>query len=219
MRRGFRAVAWILLAMAVLAVAVIVPVGALCAHDTEEFNRWVGLATVAAVPLTAGGLILMFWDKITASLARLTRSDSVGTVGQMGTVNLGPVELRQFGPMRILPIVPFPAEILKKMKPFQSKEEAIRFEESLEGLFLNDPFFSSRYGGRNLIVCEFDRLIEGLFERFLHMPWQASSTWLAMNMSFSRSMTASLYLKALGVCLISEDRFGQPINVIPVDLK
>ena len=53
-RRGVRVAAWMLLALAVLAVAVIVPVGALRAHDTEEFNRWVGLATVAAVPLAAG---------------------------------------------------------------------------------------------------------------------------------------------------------------------
>ena len=77
-KRGFRVAAWILLALAVLAIAVIVLVGALRAHGTEEFNRWVGLATVAAVPLAAGGLILMFWDKITASAARLTRSDDSG---------------------------------------------------------------------------------------------------------------------------------------------
>ena len=76
MRRGVRSAAWILLALAVLAVAVIVPVGALRAHGTEEFNRWVGLATVAAVPLAAGALILMFWNKITASVTRLTRSDN-----------------------------------------------------------------------------------------------------------------------------------------------
>lgn len=88
MRRGVRAAAWVLLALAVLAVAVIVPVGALRAHDTEEFNRWVGLATVAAVPLAAGALILMFWPKITASVTRLTRSDNgapePGSPGQSG---------------------------------------------------------------------------------------------------------------------------------------
>ena len=67
--------AWFLLVLAVVAVAVTVSVGALWAHGTEEFNRWVGLATVAAVPLTAGGLILMFWDKITASLTLVDRSD------------------------------------------------------------------------------------------------------------------------------------------------
>ena len=74
MRRGVRAAAWILLALAVLAVAVIVPVGALRAHGTEEFNRWVGLATVAAVPLAAGAFILMFWSKITVSVL----SDKLG---------------------------------------------------------------------------------------------------------------------------------------------
>jgi hypothetical protein len=75
-RRRVRAAAWMLLALAVLAVAVIVPVGALRAHSTEEFNRWVGLATVAAVPLAAGAFILMFWNKITASVTRLTRRDN-----------------------------------------------------------------------------------------------------------------------------------------------
>jgi len=88
LRRGVRAATWILLALAVLAVAVIVPVGALRAHSTEEFNRWVGLATVAAVPLAAGAFILMFWNKITASVTRLMRSDNgapePGSPGQPG---------------------------------------------------------------------------------------------------------------------------------------
>lgn len=88
MRRGVRAAAWILLALAVLAVAVIVPVGALRARSTEEFDRWVGLATVAAVPLAAGAFILMFWNKITSSVTRLTGSDSgasePGSPGQSG---------------------------------------------------------------------------------------------------------------------------------------
>lgn len=114
MRRGFRAAAWILLALAVLAVGVMVPVDALRAHGTAEFNRWVGLANVAAVPLAAGGLILMFWNKITVSVTRLRKSDkgqerqasgelirvraegsgpaigtNLGMVIQTGTVNLG----------------------------------------------------------------------------------------------------------------------------------
>ena len=76
MKRGFRIGAWILLALAVLAVAVIVPVGALRAHGTTAFNWCVGLATVAAVPLAAGGLVLMFWSKVTASVTRLTRSEN-----------------------------------------------------------------------------------------------------------------------------------------------
>ena len=76
MRRGFRPAAWILLALAVLAVGVIVPVAALRAHGTTEFNRWVGLANVAAVSLAAGSLILTFWNKITASVTRLDESDN-----------------------------------------------------------------------------------------------------------------------------------------------
>ena len=72
MRRWFRTAAWGLLALAVLAVAVIVSVGALRAHGTAEFNRWVGLATVAAVPLAAGALLLMLLDKILARAGWLT---------------------------------------------------------------------------------------------------------------------------------------------------
>jgi hypothetical protein len=44
-RWAFRAAAWMLLTLAVLAVAVIVPAGALRAHGTAEFNRWASLAT------------------------------------------------------------------------------------------------------------------------------------------------------------------------------
>ena len=76
MRRGVRAAALILLALGVVAVAVIVPAGALRAHGTDEFNRWVGLAAVATVPLASLPLILMFWNKIIASLTRLTNSDN-----------------------------------------------------------------------------------------------------------------------------------------------
>lgn len=78
MRTGFRAVGWILLALAVLAVAVTVSVGALRAHGATEFNRWVGWATVAAVPLAAAGVLLLLWDKITGSLARSKMSPDNG---------------------------------------------------------------------------------------------------------------------------------------------
>ncbi len=70
MRRGFSAAGWILLALAVLVLAVTVSVGALQAHGTPEFNRWVGWATVAAVPLGAAGILLLLWAKITGSLVR-----------------------------------------------------------------------------------------------------------------------------------------------------
>jgi hypothetical protein len=69
-RRGFRAAGWVLLALAVLALAVTVSVGALRAHGAAEFSRWVGWATVAAVPLAAAGVLLLLWDKIKGSLAR-----------------------------------------------------------------------------------------------------------------------------------------------------
>ena len=54
-RRGFRSAGWILLALAVLALAVTISAGALRAHSAAEFSRWVGWATVAAVPLAAAG--------------------------------------------------------------------------------------------------------------------------------------------------------------------
>ena len=75
MRRGFRSAGWILLALAVLALAVTISAGALRAHSAAEFNRWVGWATVAAVPLAAAGVLLLLWDKIAASLTRPKISD------------------------------------------------------------------------------------------------------------------------------------------------
>ena len=53
-----------LLALAVVVLVVIVSVGALRAHGTDAFNRWVGWATVAAVPLAALGILLLIWEKI-----------------------------------------------------------------------------------------------------------------------------------------------------------
>ena len=58
MRRKARAAGWGLLALAVVVVAVIVTVGALRAHGDAAFNRWVGWATVAAVPVAAAGVVL-----------------------------------------------------------------------------------------------------------------------------------------------------------------
>ena len=70
MRRYFRLAGWVLLAVAMLSVAVIVPVGALRAGGAAEFNRWVGWATVAALPVAAVGVILVLWDKIGGRAAR-----------------------------------------------------------------------------------------------------------------------------------------------------
>jgi hypothetical protein len=68
--RRFRVAGWVLLGLAVLAVAVIVLVGALRAHGVEDFNRWVGWATVAAVPVAAVGVVLVLWDKIAKGTVR-----------------------------------------------------------------------------------------------------------------------------------------------------
>ena len=66
MRRTVRAAGWGLMALAVIAVAVVVIVGAFRArHSTTDFNAWVGWATIVAVPLAAFGLVLVLWDKIT----------------------------------------------------------------------------------------------------------------------------------------------------------
>jgi Tfp pilus assembly protein PilF len=67
-QRGLRVAVWALFLLATLALAVIVPVEALRAHGTEGFDRWVGWAAIAVVPLTAGVLVLTFSDKIIASL-------------------------------------------------------------------------------------------------------------------------------------------------------
>ena len=66
MQRKFRAAGWVLLRPAVTLVSVIrVTIGATRAHGAAEFNRWVGRATVAAVPVAAMGLVLVLWTKIT----------------------------------------------------------------------------------------------------------------------------------------------------------
>lgn len=63
-QRWVRLAGWVLLGLAVAAVAVIVPVGAFRAHTNAEFNRWIGWAAIAAVPLTALGVLLLVLDKL-----------------------------------------------------------------------------------------------------------------------------------------------------------
>ena len=65
MRGRVRSAGWVLLALAVVVVAVIVTVGALQARGDAGFNRWVGWATVAALPIAAAGLVLVVWDRPT----------------------------------------------------------------------------------------------------------------------------------------------------------
>ena len=72
-------------------------------------------------------------------------------------------ELRQYGPMRVLPLVPLPMAVQENAKPFQSKEEVHRSLESLK----DRPFGDSNSlisGERSFLVCEFDHLI-GRFVR------------------------------------------------------
>ena len=73
-QRRLRAAGWGLLALAVVVVAVVVTAGALRAHGDAAFNRWVGWATVAAVPLAAVGVVLVLWEKIAAGTASAERS-------------------------------------------------------------------------------------------------------------------------------------------------
>jgi NACHT domain len=76
MRRRVRAAGWGLLALAIVAVAAVVTAGALRAHGDAAFNRWVGWATIAAVPLAAVGVVLVVWEKI----ARGATSDETSIV-------------------------------------------------------------------------------------------------------------------------------------------
>ncbi len=68
MPRRIRAAGWGLLALAVVVLAAVVITGAIRAHGNAAFNRWVGWATVAAVPIAALGIVLVVVDKITQSL-------------------------------------------------------------------------------------------------------------------------------------------------------
>ena len=51
--RNVRAVGWGLVILGVVAIAIIVMVGAFRAHTDTEFNRWTGWATIWAVPFAA----------------------------------------------------------------------------------------------------------------------------------------------------------------------
>jgi len=63
-RRAYSAAGWGLLAVAVAAVAVIVTVGAATSHGEAAFNRWIGWATVAALPIAAAGVVLVLWETL-----------------------------------------------------------------------------------------------------------------------------------------------------------
>jgi hypothetical protein len=64
MPKRFRALGWALLAAGAVAVSVIVIVGAIGARGDNAFNRWVGWATIAALPFAAVGIVFVVLDKI-----------------------------------------------------------------------------------------------------------------------------------------------------------
>src|SRR5690348_9660032 len=87
MQRRVRAAGWGLLALAVVSVAGVVTAGALRAHGNSAFNRWVGWATIAAVPLTAVGVVLVLWEKI-ARGATLDETNIAETEDRLAAVVL-----------------------------------------------------------------------------------------------------------------------------------
>jgi NACHT domain len=90
-RRRVR-IGWGLVALAVVAVAVIVTVGGLRAHGPDAFNRWVGLATIAALPLTALGVLLVLWDKIKGT-SDAPQQDGASTEDELAAVVLAQAQV------------------------------------------------------------------------------------------------------------------------------
>lgn len=64
MQQRFRALGWGLLAAGAVAVSIIVIIGAFRAHEDSAFNRWVGWATIAALPFAAVGIVFVVLDKV-----------------------------------------------------------------------------------------------------------------------------------------------------------
>lgn len=98
--KGFSATGWILLALAVLALAASVTVGALRAHGPGEFNQWVGWATVAAVPLAAVGVLLLLGDKIRGSFSGPRTSVDAGEEVSSAPESGGPAQAKDTLPWR-----------------------------------------------------------------------------------------------------------------------
>lgn len=63
-RRRFRGLGWGLVAAGVIAVSILVIIGAISAHGDVAFNRWVGWATIIALPFAAIGIVLVLVEKI-----------------------------------------------------------------------------------------------------------------------------------------------------------
>lgn len=64
MRQQFRAIGWGLVAACAIVVSIIVSIGAIRAHGNIAFDRWVGWATIAALPLAAVGIVLVVLEKV-----------------------------------------------------------------------------------------------------------------------------------------------------------
>jgi hypothetical protein len=63
-RQRLRTAGWGLVATGVIAVSIIITIGAVSAHGDVAFNQWVGWATVAILPLEAIGILLVVLDRI-----------------------------------------------------------------------------------------------------------------------------------------------------------
>jgi hypothetical protein len=96
--RRFRAAAWVVLGLTVLAAAAVVTVGALRAHGAARFDRWVSWATVAAVPVAAFGVLLVLWDKIAPGPESSQRSDA-GIEDELAAVVLGQARVARSRPI------------------------------------------------------------------------------------------------------------------------
>jgi hypothetical protein len=64
MRQQFRALGWGFVAAGAMAVSIVVIIGAIGAHGDVAFNRWVGWATIAALPFAAVGIVLVVLEKV-----------------------------------------------------------------------------------------------------------------------------------------------------------
>ena len=87
MRRKLRIFGWGLLALGVATAAVVVTVGGFRAHGAAAFNRWVGWATIAAVPIAAAGVVLVLWDKISGA-STASQEDGSGIEDELAAVVL-----------------------------------------------------------------------------------------------------------------------------------
>jgi hypothetical protein len=103
-RQRVRGAGWGLIAAGVVAVTVLVSVGGFRADTVDAFNRWVGWATIAAVPLAALGVLLVLWDRLSggehASKADRRGADDGVAASRAALGQLGNAPGRQAGKTR-----------------------------------------------------------------------------------------------------------------------